>query len=70
MQPPSNISLYRWSSPDVLDAIACLEIVEEAIWDGKTTPGERAHANQSKINAMAAGAAWTNKILRLTVAAP
>ena len=31
---------------------------------------DRSHANQSRTNAMAAGAAWTNKILRLTVAAP
>jgi hypothetical protein len=31
---------------------------------------DRSHANQSRTNAIAAGAAWTNKILRLTVAAP
>jgi len=38
--------------------------------EGAGSKGERAYASQSRINATAAGAAWTKRILRLTVAAP
>jgi hypothetical protein len=41
-----------------------------ALQDNAGRNGERPQASQSGINAMAAGAACTNSILRLTVAAP
>jgi hypothetical protein len=54
------------------DAIAG-QILEEGMLQCKARPGakdERSQASQSSINAMAAGAACTNRIRRLTVAAP
>jgi hypothetical protein len=54
------------------DAIA-VRIVEEAIPQCKMRPCGKvngAYAKPSKINAIAAGKACTNRILRLTVTAP
>jgi hypothetical protein len=56
----------------LVDAIA-RKILAERMWQCKMMrrrKGERCYASQSRINAIAAGAAGTNRILRLTVAAP
>jgi negative regulator of sigma E activity len=55
-----------------MDAIAD-KILDERIWQRKAIrswQGERPHASQSRNKAMAAATAWTNRIPRLTVAAP
>jgi hypothetical protein len=54
------------------DAIA-RKILDEGMWHCKTMPGRgmnEGYASQSRVNAMAAGNAWTNRILWLTVTAP
>jgi hypothetical protein len=64
--------LIRRPWKTLADAIAG-KILEEWMRQRKARPGakdERSQASQSRINAMAAGAACTNRILRLTVAAP
>ena len=48
-------------------------ILEERMWQCKAMPAGKVndlYASQSRISAMAAGAACTNRILRLTVTAP
>jgi hypothetical protein len=41
-----------------------------ALQDNAGSRRGRSYASQSRVNAIAAGKAWTNRILRLTVTAP
>ncbi len=60
-------------SKTTMDAIA-RKIVAERMWQCKMTPAggiaEPLHASQSRISAIAAGAACTSRMRRLTVTAP
>jgi hypothetical protein len=63
--------VFRRSLVQTLAGAIARKILDERMWQCKTGPeAERSQASQSRISAIAAGAAWTHNILRLTVTAP